>query len=524
MNALIPRNTVEQIVAYRDAAVAAYHAAFEDVERAAGKMKEAALLWKSAAGEHSNSYHGDSSPDEIKAFFSSVKLPDRDQYFRTAVRLIDVSCWHYLVQMTELDALMDRKAKDELRDSLAWVPERYNHGRGDSRELINPEELQGIPPVTVDNIYATIDKWAGEAQMIFRRGIAIAFSSLDRRFRSHDGFKIGGRVILTYAFNEFGGGLSYGRTADTLQDIERTFCILDGKKPGLAYGGIIGQIRNERRYGPHQSEHIGEYFKVVGYKNGNAHLWFTRDDLVEKVNKMLAEYYGEVIGDAQTKEPDDLFRNRKTTPARNFGFFPTPDGAAEDLIKGIPLIQPIEKPRLTILEPSAGTGNLARRCVSTIKDFSDHYGYGQTDQMARWRKEYRFDNQVDCVELQPALAGALQAQGLYRKVYATDFLSLRPSVTGLYDRIVMNPPFDMERDIDHVVHALDFLKDDGCLAAIMSAGTEFRETRKAIAFRALMEKLNARFNDLPHGSFAEVGTYVNTITVKVWKDARRSYL
>ncbi|MES0071898.1 DUF4942 domain-containing protein [Mesorhizobium sp. M0058] len=522
MNALIPRNTVEQIVAYRDAAVASYHASFEDIAQANAKLREAASLWKAAAGEHASSRYGGEA-NEVKNFFAAVNLPDREQYFRTAVRLIDISCWHYLVQMTELDALMDRKAKDELRDSLAWVPESYRHGRGDARELVNLDDLQGIPPVTVDNIYATLQKWSGEAEMIFRRGIAIAFSSLDRRFRSHDGFKIGGRVILTHAFNEFAGGLSYGSTADTLQDIERTFCILDGKKPGLAYGGIIGQIRNERRYGPHQSEHHGEYFKVVGYKNGNAHLWFTRDDLVEKVNKMLAEYYGEVIGDAQTKEPDDLFRNRKTTPARNFGFFPTPDGAAHDLLKGIPLTQPADQPRLTILEPSAGTGNLARRCLSSIKDFADHSGYGRADAMERWRKEYRFDNHVDCVELQPALAGALQAQGLYRKVYATDFLSLRPSVTGLYDRIVMNPPFDMERDIDHVVHALDFLKPDGCLAAIMSAGTEFRETRKAIAFRALIEKMKGQFRDLPPGSFAEAGTYVNTVTVKLWKDGRRNY-
>ena len=133
MNALIPRNTVEQIVAYRDAAVAAYHAAFDDISQASSKLREAASLWKAAAGEHANSYHGEREPAEIKAFFNAVKLPDRDQYFRTAVRLIDVSCWHYLVQMTELDALMDRKAKDELRDSLKWVPENYRHGRGESR-------------------------------------------------------------------------------------------------------------------------------------------------------------------------------------------------------------------------------------------------------------------------------------------------------------------------------------------------------------------------------------------------------
>lgn len=522
MNALIPRNTVEQIVAYRDAAVAAYHGAFASLEQCDGELRKAASLWKVAAGEHACSRYGDRDNREIKAFFEAVNLPEAEQWKRTAIRLIDISCWNYLVKMTDLEVLMDKQAKDELCDTLKWVPERYDHRHGDGKELVNLDEIMGIPPVTVDNVYATIDKWAGESEMIFRRGIATAFSNLDRRFRSHDGFKVGSRMILTYAFDRDSGTISWGGTWETVRDIERTFSVLDGKRP--TYNSIENQVRAERRgYQPQQSEHHGDYFKVVAYKNGNAHLWFTRDDLVEKVNKMLAEYYGEVIGDGMTKEPDDLFRNRKTTPARNFGFFPTPDGAAHEILKGIPLTQPADQPRLTVLEPSAGTGNLARRCLSSIKDFSDHCGYGQADKMERWRKEYRFDNHVDCVELQPALAGALQAQGLYRKVYATDFLSLRPSVTGLYDRIVMNPPFDLERDIDHVVHALDFLKPDGCLAAIMSAGTEFRETRKAIAFRALIEKMKGQFRDLPAGSFAEVGTYVNTITVKLWKDGRRNH-
>ena len=40
----------------------------------------------------------------------------------------------------------------------------------------------------------------------------------------------------------------------------------------------------------------------------------------------------------------------------------------------------------------------------------------------------------------------------------------------------------------------------------MSAGTQFRETKKAIAFRVLMTKLNATWEDLPAGSFAEAGT------------------
>lgn len=528
MNAILPRQTVEQIVSFRDAAVAAYQEAFSTIETADAALKKAAALWKAAAGEHAATRYGSNDANEVKNFFGAVSLPDRDQYLRTAIRLIDISCWHHIVQMTSLEMLMDRQAKDELRDSLRWVPEEYRYRNlgddGESRELVNLDKLMGIPPVTVENIYATIDKWAGEAEMIFRRGIAVAFSNLDRRFRSHDGFKVGGRVILTYCCDSWGHFQDYGRTGDTLRDIERTFLVLDGQKPRPSYAGICGIIRNERRgMDPHQSEHEGEFFKVRIFKNGNAHLWFTRDDLVEKVNRLLAEYYGEVIGDAQTKEPDDLFRNRKTTPAKNFGFYPTPDAAAAELLGGFALFQPADRPRLRILEPSAGTGNLARRCITRIEDFKDHYGYGTPEKMAKWRSEYRFDNAVDCIEVQPHLAAALQAEGIYRKVYAQDFLEMRPSVTGLYDRIVMNPPFDMERDIDHVVHAIDFLEPDGCLTAIMSAGTEFRENRKTIAFRAMVEKLNGSWRDLPAGSFAEVGTYVNTIMVRLWKNGTRAY-
>ena len=57
--------------------------------------------------------------------------------------------------------------------------------------------------------------------------------------------------------------------------------------------------------------------------------------------------------------------------------------------------------------------------------------------------------------------------------------------------------------------------------AHQAAGTEFRETRKSIAFRKHMEKLNARFDDLPAGSFFAVGTNVNTVILRVWKDGRR---
>lgn len=66
--------------------------------------------------------------------------------------------------------------------------------------------------------------------------------------------------------------------------------------------------------------------------------------------------------------------------------------------------------------------------------------------------------------------------------------------------------------------ALRELKPDGYLVAIMSAGTEFRETKKSITFRELVLSLKGRIEELPAGSFAESGTNVNTVTVRLWKN------
>jgi 16S rRNA G1207 methylase RsmC len=169
----------------------------------------------------------------------------------------------------------------------------------------------------------------------------------------------------------------------------------------------------------------------------------------------------------------------------------------------VPLYRDKDKPRLSILEPSAGTGNLARRLAIAEYD------------------RVRYGHYVDCVEVQADLANALTREKLYRRVMTRDFLQIAP--VPEYDLVVMNPPFDLERDIDHVMHALKFLKPDGELHAIMSAGTEFRETTKAIAFRKVVESMRGRFSDLPPGSFSEVGTNVNTCILRLRKDGKHRY-
>lgn len=509
MQELIPRATIEQVVGYRDKALALYAEAYVALEAADQAVKTAQKMAAQAhPGVNGYNHHQD---DERKAFARAIQLPPRERYLRTARKLIDCDTWSWIVERTELERLMDKQAKDELRAQMQYVPDKVDR----DGQLITGEEIEkGLPPITVENVYATLQHFANSADSIFKRGIANAFSKLDRRFKSHDGFKVGGRMILTRAFSEH--GISWGsHHQDTLLDIERTFLVLDGK--GVAsYGGILHQLREATSWGSSRPVLVeGDYMRVRVFGNGNAHLWFTRKDLVEKVNAILADWYGEVIGDGMTAEEDPL-EQRKSVPAKFFGFYPTPDAAAELLLSRVPMHQEEGAAPLRVLEPSAGTGNLARR-LAAQRSYTERRGRDTPDRTWTWRPR------VDCVEIQPDHAQGLDASGLYNRVWCGDFLALKPEQTGLYDVIVMNPPFDRERDVDHVTHALKFLKPDGYLAAIMSAGVEFRETRKGTAFRALIKRMKGQFEDLPAGSFAEQGTNVNTVILRVYADGRRFY-
>jgi predicted RNA methylase len=457
MNQLITRASIADIARRRNAALTSFQRARHLEEEAKQQLAEAGRMLRAAAPMMSDFYLGKDD---------TARMDDR-QY-------VDAKVWDSLVRSTELNHLMDKKAKDELRQQLLTDP----------------------PEFTEETAYSTIEKFAAEAGMIFRRGIALMFSALDRRFRSHSGWKIGSRVILSNAFSDYGGWNYHRDHRSTLQDIERTFLILDGRKPVADYDGIVGEIDRARMaqgFGSaRQTEVQSEFYTARIFKNGNLHLWFKRDDLVTLANRMIGEYYGEVVPDGRVPEDEGGLNEPKRDLAKNFGFFPTPDQLAEQIIDQACLYSPDKK--LSVLEPSAGTGQLSGRAVAK----------GAI---------------VDCVEVQDSLSHALRSTGRYRRIFNCDFLLLNP--TGdLYDRIIMNPPFDGERDIDHVMHALKFLKDDGLLIAIMSAHTEFAESRKAAAFRDYIARLNGKFSDNPAGSFSSVGTNVNTLTLRVWKNGR----
>ena len=477
MNSLpIQRATIEQIVEYRDRALDLALDAHD--LRMQAKQKEAEsgafldLACYRLSEEEKETGWTPATP------LTAEELDEARANFRvTEARRLDKGIWEHLVEATKLERLMDRTARDELRAQLS--------------------SGEDWPEVTVENVYATIEGFEAQSFEIFQRGIATVFSTLDRRFRSHDGFKIGNRIVLNGAISE--GHWNYHRRQDeNLRDVERTFYILDGRPHPERNAGIIADIDGAKggMFDMRQFEVENDYFRVRGFKNGNLHLWFTRKDLVKKINRLLADYYGEVIGDSpDVADPDEMGPGYHVAPAKNFGFFETNEKTAEALFRRGGFDHDNALAGRTVLEPSAGRGALA--------------------DMARARGA-----SVTCVELQGEHCAVLRHKG--HQVVQADFLKLGPADLPIFDVVIMNPPFDRGRDCDHITHALQFVKPGGVLLAIASARIEFADDPRHRAFRKLVDRMEPldrwdrrTWSDLPAGSFAHAGTNVNTCTLAI---------
>jgi predicted RNA methylase len=225
--------------------------------------------------------------------------------------------------------------------------------------------------------------------------------------------------------------------------------------------------------------------------------------LYVKVDTVLQACGGKWVRGAKShvfdRDPTDLLDKvvltGEVTTHADLGFFPTPPALAERVIETAGIEE-----GMAVLEPSAGDGALALPA-------------------------FRRGAEVTCVELEPGRCDALtdalrkadarEGGGLY-EVIQGDFLSDLTLVAGpRFDRVVMNPPFARQADIDHVLRAFECLKPGGRLVAIMSASVAFRTNRKTSEFRSLVEEQGGTIEELPEGSFKDAGTAVNTVLVVI---------
>jgi predicted RNA methylase len=218
-----------------------------------------------------------------------------------------------------------------------------------------------------------------------------------------------------------------------------------------------------------------------------------------EVNKVLQAMGGKWNGgkvrahvfddDPASAVSDAIASGQVTDRKQELQFFQTPPKVAALLVS----VADVKKDH-RILEPSAGGGAIVRSIFERLGRVQ--VNVCEIDEKNRQRLIKEFDDAVF--------------------VAAFDFLNLSPLNVG-YDRIIANPPFSRQQDIDHVTHMYECLEPGGRLVSVMSAAVMFRTNRKTVDFRELVEREGGAIEPLPEGSFKSSGTDVNTCVVRIDK-------
>jgi len=212
--------------------------------------------------------------------------------------------------------------------------------------------------------------------------------------------------------------------------------------------------------------------------------------LYQDVNKVLERIGGKwerktnahVFDKNPTERLEAVINSGMLDPKIKTGYFPTPPEIVKKMIELLEL-----QMGDLILEPSAGQGHIA--------DFLPR-------------------EKLLLGEILPENRQILKEKG-YQNIIFQDFM--KHEFCGV-NKIIMNPPFENQADIDHVIHAFKHLNPVGILVSIMSVGVLFRNNKKTQQFRD--DILNyAEVIPLPDGSFKASGTMVNAIIIKIKKHA-----
>lgn len=369
------------------------------------------------------------------------------------------------------------------------------------------QALADPPPLTMDNAKATFGDYLLRPRFHILRGLAEVFTQLDPAYKSHSKVKIGVKGLPKRVILSGWGGFHNSYAMNKFRDMMNALAALRGHVPfewqeftaiRLAHQQGEDAVLDGRAYYELDRRDPSDMDKAKAFKtvdrgvtvrnfaNGNAHVFFTPEALRD-INLGLAEFYGEVLPDA---EPEGVKPSASTAVSKDLQFYWSPAKVVEAALDyvGLPRRPHYRGGWQTwrVLEPSCGEGHI----LDGIRE-AGHLALG--------------------IEYHPGRATTARAKG--HSVMVGNFLEQPPAPE--FDAVVMNPPFYGRHYAKHVRHALKFLKPGGTLVAILPATARYDHDELA----DLIVNEREQWRDLPVASFAEAGTNVPTTMLRVHKRA-----
>jgi hypothetical protein len=196
---------------------------------------------------------------------------------------------------------------------------------------------------------------------------------------------------------------------------------------------------------------------------------------------------GKVQGFVFQEDPTELLEQIANGDKRNlkkeFQFFGTPSNLADRLVE----LSEIEND-MSILEPSAGQGAIIKAINRKLPN-----------------------KIVDCYELMDinrTFLSKIETSNLI----GDDFLI---ECDTKYDRIIANPPFSKNQDIEHIYKMYDCLNDSGIIVSVASKHWQFSSNKKESDFKNWLG--SSEIIDIEAGEFKESGTMISACIIKIRK-------
>ncbi|AYO80139.1 class I SAM-dependent methyltransferase [Sphingobium yanoikuyae] len=348
------------------------------------------------------------------------------------------------------------------------------------------QTLASPPPLTMETAKATFGDYLIRPRFHILRGLAESFTALDPAYKSHSKVRIGVKGLpkrVIFSFGHYCSGYGFDQFRDMVNALAAVrgqaaleWCEIQEMEADHKAGeDATFSARELMRFKAGRNDEAilvpDRGITVRKFANGNAHVFFDRASLLA-INRGLAEFYGEVLPDA---EPEGVKPSASTAVSKDLQFYPTPRAVVDAALEFAHIPNPEhyrgrDCPVLRVLEPSCGDG----RIMDALRE----------------RRQNAFG-----IEYHPGRATEAKAKG--HAVLTANFLDHPP--TPEFDAVVMNPPFYGRHYAQHVRHAYKFLKPGGTLVSILPATAHYDHG-----------ELQGEWRDLPVGSFSESGTNVPT--------------
>jgi len=210
---------------------------------------------------------------------------------------------------------------------------------------------------------------------------------------------------------------------------------------------------------------VAEHLKFLGGKWNRVKRGFMFDRNIESIDELLGD---------NIKKKKDL------------QFFETPEEIAKELVDLAEISNYVN-----ILEPSAGRGAIIKEIKKVC---SCQIQYCEID-----KTNLKYLEEIDNLE-------NVSEDG--------DFLEFDYMT---FDRIVANPPFSKNQDIDHIRHMYSLLRQKGILVSVASKHWQMSTNKKEKDFREFLEFTDAEIIEIEAGKFKESGTMVGSVIIKIIK-------